>query len=164
MLRSEPFVRCRSSSIFPSSSAIGFSKSRKCRMEADPYHRVMRDTSPCGLLGYERAAGDVVPLALQPARVARAHLDGLADLAEEPLGFAVLARLLQEHRVAAARLLARIVGRQRLVFVQCRRDLALLLEGSGVKQMAIRGLEAGIGLAQGMEHPLDLGEVAAGRF
>src|SRR5215470_10318815 len=112
-------------------------------------------------LGRESAPGNVVPLALQAARVARAHLDRLADLAEEPLSFPVLPRLFQQQRVAAARFLTRIIGRQCLVFMERQLELALLLEAAGVEQVALRGLKIGVGIAQRVEYLLDGGEVSA---
>src|SRR5579885_1394702 len=122
----------------------------------------MRDASPCGASsGRERAARDVVPLALQAPRVARTHLHGLADLAEELLGLPVLARLLEQQGIPAARLLARVIGRERRILMERRFDLTLLLHRACVEQMALRGLEIRVGVALRVEHPLDLREVAA---
>src|SRR5579862_7131856 len=85
----------------------------------------------------KRPPGKVIPLALGTALVPRAIVDQLADLLEHPPRLIAPAALLQEHRIAATRLLAWVGDDQRLVFLQGRIGLALSLEAAGIEEMAV---------------------------
>src|SRR5579859_1655962 len=66
--------------------------------------------------------------------------------------------------MADARLGARIIGRQRLVFGNRLLDLPLLLKGAGIEQMTVRGFPIGPAATQVVERCARLGVAAEPKF
>src|SRR5260370_4706537 len=108
--------------------------------------------------------GEVAPFPLHPARMSRHQLDSADDLFEEAVRLVGLAALLEQHRIAALRLLAGIVAGEGLIFVKRGLGLALLLEAADVEKMALDGAVIRVRFAQILQHGLCLGVVAEPEF